>query len=289
MSLPDVIQKSQIIEQCRVVRKELDDSTLPVFKAAVGVFNKNDLTEPVALLQETFEKITGKRIVIIDEIGKELPELTSNLKAIEEFVQKNFNEDIVKASISLKEINVIQYVGITQFVSQYARKLLAYFYTAQSSLKYSSGIKFDESFSQADIQWIKDNFLDFVNALEALTTKTSNLERLLDNVPDIRVNPENVRSVLAIQSNSKVDPLKLQYFNVTNNFFYRYMLKWAESQADSYKLALEEKRMLEYRSLLLKRQRDGKPDARLEKEITITENRISRLTYKIRKMEQDND
>ena len=67
------------------------------------------------------------------------------------------------------------------------------------------------------------------------------------------------------------------------------MMRWAENQADAYKLALEEKRMLEYRLLLLKRQREGKTDAKLEKEIAIIEDRIARLAYKIQKAEEDND
>lgn len=288
--LPDAVQKDQVIEESRAVRKELTDSTLPILKNAYKVFTISDLKSNEAKnLQDTFTRLSGSKLPLLDYIHNQLPNLLTNLNELEEWVMKNFNEQTVKASISLKELNVLQFIGISGFVSSYTRKLVSLFYSAESSQFDNSGIAFTESFSKADIQWIQTNFLDYVNAVDALTIKSGDLEKMVKSIPEIHVNPENIRSVGAIQSNSKIDPLKLQYLNVTNNFVFRLMLRIAEIQADRYKLALEEKRMLEYRHLLLKRQHDGKADARLEKEITIIENRISRLTYKIRQREESND
>lgn len=285
--LPDVIQKNQLIEESRAVRKELNDATLPIFKNALKTFSRTDLMSNEAKnLQETYERLTGRKQTIIDDVSAALPLLNDNLSDLEDYISKSFNDQIIKSNISLKEINAIQLVGIVGFVNEYARKLVSFIYTAESGQFDSSGMSLSDSFSKAEVKWITDNFLDFVNALGALSVK--DLDKILAKVPDIHVNPENVRAIGVVQTNSKIDPLKLQYLNVTNNFIYRLMLRRAEFQADRYKLALEEKRMLEYRHLLLKRQRDGKADARLEKEITITENRISRLTYKIRQTEEAN-
>lgn len=285
--LPNVINKAQVIEESRAVRKELADSTSHIFKNAAKTFSRGDLRSPEAKkLQDTYEKLTGRKNVIIDDIAAALPLLDKNLGDLEDLISRTFNEEIVKSSISIREINVIQLVGIAGFVSEYARKLTSLFYTAESATYENSSIKLDEVFSKADIHWITTNFLDFVNALGALSAK--GIDKVIEKVPEIHVNPDNIRSITATQSASKIDPLKLQYLNVTNNFIFRLALRFAEFQADRYKLALEEKRMLEYRHLLLKRLRDGKSDARLEKEITITENRIARLTYKIRQMEEAN-
>lgn len=288
MQLPDVIQSQQVVEQSRIVRKELEDSTLPVFKTANGLFDSKNLQNDETInLQKTYERLSGRKKSIIDDISEALPNLVENLETLESFVQKTFGTEVVKASISVKELNTLQFIGVTGFVSKYARRLLAFFFAAESDEFEGSSLKFNESFSKAEIKWIKDNFIDFVNALGAVTVKTDTLDKLIKNIPDIHVNPDNIKSITSIQTNSKVDPLKMQFFNVTNTFVYKFMLMWAEYQADGYKVALEEKRMLEMRALLLKRQREGKEDAKLEKEIAITEDRIARLNYKIRKLEED--
>lgn len=286
--LPDVVELSSVVEESRAVRKELEDSTLPAYKNAVNTFNPKELVSVEAKnLQSTFEKLTGGKDSVIDTVAKTLTVLNDNLSKLETYIVKNFKNDIVKANIDVKEISVLQLVGIAGFTSAYARRLLAFFYTSESSSFDNSSIKLNESFSKADIKWLSDKYVDFINALNAFSTK--DLEHVLSRLPDIQLNPGNWKTMSSVQSASKVDPLKLQYLNVTNNFIYRFMIKLAEMQADRYKIALEEKRMLEYRHLLLKRQREGKPDARLEKEIVITEDRIARLTYKIRKMEEAND
>lgn len=286
--LPDVVEKSRVIEESRSVRKELEDSTLPIYKNAVKVFSPNDLKSNEAKnLQQTYEKLTNRKSSIIDDVAQALPLINKNLSDLEDLASKTLNDQIVKSSISIKEINILQLVGIASFVSSYSRKILSFFYTAESAQFDNSSIKLDESFSKADIQWITTNFLDYINALGSLSA--NGIDVVISKIPDIHVSPDNIRSISTVQSSNKIDPLKLQYLNVTNNFVFRLMLRFTELQADNYKLALEEKRMLEYRHLLLKRQRDGKVDARLEKEIVITEDRISRLTYKIRKMEESND
>lgn len=286
--LPDVVEKSQVIEESRAVRKELEDATLPIYKNAINVFDKNNLASvETKNLQSIFEKITGNKECVIDSVGKILPIVNSNLSKLETYIVKNLNDQIVKSSISIKDITVLQLVGISGFVSAYARRLAVFFYTAESSAFDNSGIKLTESISKAEIKWLSENYVDFLNALSAFSV--NDLEAIMKRFPDIHLNPGNWKSVMSVHAQSKVDPLKLQYLNVTNNFIYRLMLRWAEKQADRYKIALEEKRMLEYRHLLLKRQRDGQSDARLEKEIVITEDRIARLTYKIRKMEEAND
>lgn len=286
--LPDALERDRILEQSRVVRKELNDSTIPVFRNAKGLFEVGEVKSNEALtLQKTYEKLAHRHESVIDDVADALVRVNDNLDAVEAFVQKNFDKNIIKANISIKELNVIQFVGVTQFVSSYARKLLAYFYSAESSNYDDSTLKFNESVTKADSKYITDNFLDFVNALGSLSVKETDLDRLLSNLPEVSVNRENIRSILAIQTDRKVDPLNLRYLNVTNNFFYRLQLYFTEWSADRYKVALEEKKMLEYRNLLLKKQREGGADAYLEKEIAVNEDRIARLTYKIRKAEEE--
>lgn len=288
VQLPDAIEKNRIIEQSRITRKELEDSTIPVFRTAGEIFNSFGLKgADTQALQKIYERLAHRKSSIIVDIAQALPNLEQNLEELESYINKTFNSTIVKANISLKEINVLQFVGVAGFVSSYARRLLAFFYSVESAEFKNTILTLSDSLSKAEISWIKDNFLDFVNAFGALTVKTDNLEKLLKTIPDIEVSPSNIQSVASVQTNSRVDPLGLQNFNVTNNFVYRLMLRFATYQADRYKVALEERKMLELRALLLKRQREDKADARLEKEIAITEDRISKLNYRIRKMEED--
>ena len=295
MMLPDTIQKSSIIEQSRVIRKELEDSTISVYNNAKGVFVARDLsTYELTDLQKTYERLSGRKQCVIDDIEQALPKLVENLKAVEEIAQKSFGETLVKSSISVREINVLQFISLASFISRYARKLLAYFYACESATFKESSLKVKESFSKADLKYINGNFIDFINALGSLSIDDRKLEQILKSLPDIRVGPDNARSIFSLQSNSKIDPLRMQNAMIgdvtrgLHGLLFSFMMRWAERQADAYKLALEEKRMLEYRLLLLKRQREGKTDAKLEKEIAVIEDRIARLAYKIQREEEDN-
>lgn len=289
-SLPNILNKDQILDAIRNTRADLKDSTIPMFKNAVDVFGstsdfKTDIIKP---LQDRYSQLTNSRASFVKDVFEAVKKLPDLLDDIDDLVNKSFNDEIAAGGTTYREANVLQMIEAISFVSRFARKVLIYTYTAESSEKASEQIKFDESISKGEQEIIRSQFSDFVYALMSVDIPTKKFLEGIDEIPEVVVTRDNIRTLAVTSGEAAIDPFKMRFFNVTNNFIYKLMLRFAEWQADRYKEAIEEKRMVEYRHLLLLRQRSGKEDARLEREIYVSETRISKLTYKIQKMESKN-
>ena len=71
------------------------------------------------------------------------------------------------------------------------------------------------------------------------------------------------------------------------NPIYHIRIRIAEWQAAKYQEAKEERSMVELRLLSLKELKSGKDNARLEQQIEYNQERLSKLTAKIGRMEEN--
>lgn len=285
--LPDVIKKNSLLDEIRAVIKELTDTTVDAYVNAKGIFDFHRFQDPVfKRIQILFQTTSGTKGFIVDEISDKINTIVSNLSDFQDYVQTQCPDSIIKDDISTQVINMLQLAGVAGFFSMYSRKLLMLYYTQASSIASSSSPKYTEVYSKAEIAWITENINNFAYVFDAL--KDPQMVLKIKQTPKLYFNQNNISELSALQSNTKIDPLRLQHLNVTNNFIFRLMLKIVEFQANRYKLAVEEKRLLEHRHLLLMRQMQGGGDALLEREIGVIENRIAKLTYYIRQIEEEN-
>ncbi|MOA51277.1 hypothetical protein D3C78_1744100 [compost metagenome] len=97
------------------------------------------------------------------------------------------------------------------------------------------------------------------------------------------VAPDDVSTVEATVGATKTDPFHFGIIPVRLNPIYYVRMAIAEWQVNRYKAAVEEKRALEYRLLVLK---DGSKDAKIEQEIVYTEGRLQKLNKKLNDMEE---
>jgi len=173
------------------------------------------------------------------------------------------------------------------FLSKYARKFLMYVYVLETSKFEDSGIdKIENCLSPAEITWLENNFANFVLLINSLSVKPDATRKLLAEIPEIVITPENAKTVPA-QFGEAVDPFKMGFIPVNLNIIYHIRMRVAEWQAKRYHAAKEELRVLQLRKINLEKLMERKPDAKIQNEIEYAESRINALNYEIEKMEQE--
>ena len=111
----------------------------------------------------------------------------------------------------------------------------------------------------------------------------NNYKKLLE-IPEIVVTPENSKTMVS-QFGEKVDPLAMRFVPVVMNPWYLWGMWRAEVQVKRYNAAKEEMRALQLRRMNLEKIIEGKPDAKLQKEIEYIESRINKLNYELEELE----
>lgn len=282
--------KDQVIEDIRLTRGELQDVTIPAYEAAAGLLKDGNIRSKalegdLALFKRTVKASTGG---FTQTVLKALKTSLENLEHAEELITKTYSDEVAGGGVTYMKANLLQLVEVVAFVSKFARKYLVYIYVHETAEYEDSGTDLAESITPAEGEWLRANFLSFCTAVNIVSTAPSSLRKSLADIPDVVVTPDNAHTMGATLGENKIDPLQMRLIPVWLNPIYHIGMFVAEWQASRYKSAQEELKLIQLRKLNLERLADGKPDARIQKEITYMESRIQGLNYKIAKMEKNN-
>lgn len=289
-SLLPSFAKDQVLEDIRLTRTELEDITLPAYEHALPLLKSHDykskaLDADMAQFKRTVTSSSGGFVAVVN---KALKTALENLDEVEAMVTKTYSEEIAGAGVTYLKANLLQLVEIIGFVSKYARKYLVYIYVCETAEFEDGDTVVSESITKAEQEWLRANFLSFCTALNVVSTPRASFKKSIDDIPDIVVTNDNAQSLGATVGEHKIDPFQMRLIPVWLNPIYHIGMFVAEWQANRYKAAQEELKLLQLRKLNLERVSDGKPDARVQKEIKYMESRVQSLNYKIAKMETDN-
>lgn len=290
-SLLPTFGKDRVVEDCRLTRTELKDFTIPAYQAALPLLGKWEF-KSVAMegFIGTFGRMvkTSGRSNIVTGIHDCFKPILDNLDAIEEMVDKTYNEEVAGMGLTYLKANLLQLVETIAFVSKFARKFLIYAYVAETAEYAEGDTKLSESLTPAEIEWITANFVSFCTALNIASGNPSDMRKQLNDIPDVVVTSENAGTLSATLGEAKIDPFQMKLIPVWLNPIYHIGMFVAEWQADRYKAAKEEVKLLQLRKLNLEKLSNGKPDAHVQREIKYLESRIQGINYKIAKMEKTN-
>ena len=165
---------------------------------------------------------------------------------------------------------------------------MIYIYICETSVFEESDTTLVDSFSKAEIEWINHNFIAFCAAFNITSGKPQQVEKQFSNIPDIVVTGDNAHTLGATIGEDKIDPFQMSLIPIWMNPIYHIGMFVAEWQSDRYKAAKEEVRLIQLRKLNLEKLSEGKPDAKIQKEIAYMETRIQGLNFKLAKMEKAN-
>lgn len=289
-SLLPSFTKSRMTEDLGLTREELKNTVLPVYQTAVKAFGSNRFKSPVlAEFEEEFKRnvrtdFRGTSVYVINET---LEMMLKNLDVAEKAIGKYYSDDVMREAMTFLKVNLIQYIETATFVTRYARRHLLW--VTQVEGAHSSTSK-DEpngraiTLTQGEIDWLNVQRYNFFTALSIMGGyKPAEVEKNLDDVPDIVITKDNAPVIEKTVGLMKTDPFQFGLIPIWLNPIYHVRMTIAEYQVKRYKAAQREKEVIELRLLQLKTQ---KPDARLQEQIEYNEGRLQNLNYELKEMEE---
>ncbi len=287
-SIIPAFSRDQVQEDLEDIAKEIDMHVLPIYVTANNELGSGKLLSANATsFEDIFEKnvsfkYKGNHISAIYESMKNAKELTQLLQRL---VDENFAIDITKAGFDLLRTNIMQLTEILSFTVRYARRHLNYI--VLSEMGQYKDLKIEDYFTAGERDWIKNGRMAFIKGIDIIHKPVGEIETKLKTIPSVLVTPETVDTTHGVFGKDKTDPLDLRFIPIVLNPIYHIRIRIAEWQAAKYQEAKEERSMVELRLLSLKELKSGKDNARLEQQIEYNQERLSKLTAKIGRMEEN--
>lgn len=287
-SLLPRIARSDVSKNLEDLRVELRDQTVAPYKSAASVFDdwswKSDFAKDFqkGFKKEVKTRFRGNYVDVTEQI---LSRTLDNISTLERLVSKTYSNDIIASSISYSETQLLQLIEVVSFASKYARKLLIH--TMALEIDEHRKRPTQTRLTPIEVRWLENNVMVFYYALRALDKSPSDLEKVFKSIPDIEVDVENANNVIANVGAKNLDPMGLSVQGLIFNPIYHIRVAYTDWQVARYEASKEERKMLEYQILDMKNALEDKEDPKLEKALEYTEDRLSRLNYKIEKIEEE--
>jgi hypothetical protein len=288
-SLLPTFTKNRILEDITMLREELKANTLGPFKTAVSDFGTRKWASTYAKsFEKAFEDAYRNRYTgnYIKPINDTLLNIVENLDSVSRMVDLQFGNDVMRDAMNALGINLIQWVETAQFFVKYSRRLLVCTLTAEVNSSEKDKSEF-EGLVDAEVQWLAVNRDNYLSALNIMAVRKAELEKKLEEVPNVVVNEQTIGTLSETVGTSKLDPMNFGLIPVALNPIYHIRMAVAEWQVARFNSAQAERKMLEFRILQLKQSSSGKRDARLEEEIVYNQGRLDKLNYKLNEMESN--
>jgi hypothetical protein len=286
LSLLPFFQRDTVLEDLRITRNELAVLIKLYGKEAVTVFKAGRFTsKEVQLLQDLYNRgVTGRtgKPNLIHDIAEKLENLHRNLDVVEDLIEKSLEKDIVRDGLTAKKATLIKASEYAGFCSNYAADLLNYIYLMETPGDEKVG-----EITPVIVKDLTENASNFARLLSILGQPEKGFLKMLDNLPEVILNPKTAQSLMAVYGEAKLNPFAGQ---LTKGFqgwpIYYARLAVAEWQTRRYKANQDRVKMLELRRLDLELQQKQDPNPKVQQEIGYLNNRIESLRYDMKKMEE---
>lgn len=289
-SLLPNFEKNRVTEDARVTYSSLENSSIQSYKEAEKTFTSFTFkSKKVKELIVVFNRITGtagKNNIVIS-ISRLLNKLLEQQESVRERIENVFEDTVLTDGMGCLKGNLIRVLEVTAFISDYSTRLLNYIIINETAEVTGDENYVKDNIVPAEEKYIQDNFVNFCTFLKYLAIDKEKFVKTLDTIPDVLLNKDNAGVIGGTYGESKLDPLLICGFGPTvSNPIYKIRLVVAEWQLETYKERQELKKVLELRLLNLNLQLETTPNAQVEREIEVTQARVDKLTYHLRKMEE---
>lgn len=280
--------KNQIVDDLNVLRQDISAHTLPMFQTAekdfaTRVFKSKWSESFHKNFKNEVRKVNSKNFIA--PTVTVLEKIVERIDLLEKLAEEHFNDDISIHAMSIKRLNILSYIEACTFFCTYARRLLTTTFAIEINTASDDVTSELEDILPVNLEWLQRRRDSFFLVFDILLNSKGDLAKVMDDLPEINVNPTNIKAVEAVNKN--LDPFGFGFIPVVLNPAYHIGVFVAEWQVERLNTARAEKDVLEVQCLNLKMLDENKNDAKLQKSIKyIEDNRLKPLYKKIAKMEE---
>lgn len=281
-SLLPTFSRDQLNEDLDTVADELRAHVIPPYKTAAKEFGSDKFYSPGA---QAADDIFNKKLDYkykgnhISGILQSLENADMQINVLQAMIDTEFAIDITSAGLNTLRVNILQLVEIMSFVTRYARRHLNYLLVCETNNHTGKDLK--DSFSTGELDWLTAGRDAFITGLNILSLPAKEIETKFKEIPNVLVNADSIETTQTLLGKAKTDPFGMRFIPLMLNPIYHIRIRVAEYQAAKYREAQEERGIIELRLLLLKEQRNGKENAKIEKQIDYNEGRLQKLVFKV--------
>lgn len=280
--------KNQIVDDLNVLRQDISAHTLPMFQTAekdfaTRVFKSKWSESFHKNFKNEVRKVNSKNFIV--PTVTVLEKIVERIDLLEKLAEEHFNDDISIHAMSIKRLNILSYIEACTFFCTYARRLLTTTFAIEINTASDDVTSELEDILPVNLEWLQRRRDSFFLVFDILLNGKGDLAKVMEDLPEINVNPTNIKAVEAVNKN--LDPFGFGFIPVVLNPAYHIGVFVAEWQVERLNTARAEKDVLEVQCLNLKMLDENKNDAKLQKSIKyIEDNRLKPLYKKIAKMEE---
>ena len=284
--LPSV-QKSTIEEDIRTTIKELENITVPRFKATgehlriAPIKDGGILSMQKQFYSDMSIKYQGSNM--IQDIGAALDRVLINLGQIDKMVDQILDGDVLNEGLTVKKAHLVHAVGCISFISTFALEFLEYTLMCE---QVANGA--DEPVDEYKTKYILGRYRSFFQKLSDYSLDPDKFKKVFLEIPDAIITSKNADSLSSMFTASKLDPFpSIGVSGFTGNPIYHVRLLVATWQGSRINVNKDRKRLLELRLLHLQELSQDSHNPKLEQEIEYLQKRVDKLDKSIREAEED--
>jgi hypothetical protein len=280
-----ILRRDELSSSCESVAKKIREGILPEYQHAVELFgNITAKSAEIKLYESQFKRRTGKAKLfqsVIDGFESGLQQLDH----IADLSVKIFADEEPSAGLTFKKATYVRMVAGIGFAADYSIRLLNWLYATEEDAV--GQVHAEDQFSKHEREYIEQYFESFCVVYKAMLVNVKNLQKLVEDMPDIAVNESVEHAATANLGIDKIDPLMLNNLvspvkvSVKWNPFYLIGTIIASWQTKAYKATEDELKLLQMRRAHLEKLRRGESDPALERDIAMLADRIAVLTYEL--------
>jgi hypothetical protein len=285
------LDKSDIMEDIRMTKSELQTVVTPCYSAARDLFKVNKLKSAEAdslskIFYRNYDLSTSKKSIdFVAEIDSKISNVLTNLLFVEGQLESLLEQDIIAGGLTAKKAILVRAVEHMSFISRYSVDLLNYLYMFEAKAASKEGTD-DGDITPAAIKSVEFNIANFSRLLGIYGMEPKEYIVRMGKVPEVVLNDRTEQALSAVYTDAKIDPFNLYMVKgFEASPIYRFRMLIAEWQASRYKSMQDKKRALELRLLHLKLVNEKNHNPQMEQEIRYIQSRIEKTEASMRKME----
>lgn len=286
------MKKADIVEDISLSIKELSTICKPAYADADGFFKSNRLKAGASKdlsdsFYTEFKPKGGKGATFMNDIYVAIPSLIENAEYIKKEVERQFDADIVAAGATAKQAAVIRAAEYMTFLSRYMVDLLSYVYFFEAQEVMGASAAEHIEINPVTIKRVQANIGRFSRLLANYAQAHDKFSKLFSSTPAVLVSGANAGVVTSVYP---IETLDVGFVQMGSGFIpnpiYHVRMAIAEWQYRRYRESEEKLASLKLRLLHIKMLQQKQNSPQLEKEISITQSRVDKLS---RDLDQDRE
>lgn len=285
-SLVPSISKSDILDDLEFLRKQLRDDALPVYKDAAEHFKKFRFKSKFALdANKEFmsRSNTGYSGDMVSQIHQAFENTQRTIDLLEDMAGTYYGKNNPRGGTTYLRANILTHIESIGFALKYAGPLLLRLYAEESRVRDSS---IEPWGTKAEREWMSIHWRSFIDVVNLLSREPAAIEKSYRSIPDAVIIPDRIEELEAtVGGRTRINPLRHNFISSQWWPIYHIQIARAEWQANLRDKAVAEKSAIQYSLLNLRSLDSGNVNAQVQQEIKYHQDRVSKLTRKIAKLE----